>query len=97
MISRVFQLSKITVRWHYKQYIQQAMPHRSNERPPILSAEEHEDLVSDICEAYTGNWQWTMAEILLHIIDRYTKMIDANSLRQMLDGDSRLKPCKGIP
>jgi hypothetical protein len=69
VIGQPFCVDKAIGRWHDKQYIHQAIAHRSNGRPPILSAEEHEDLVTQICKASAGNRPWTMTEILCHIVD----------------------------
>jgi hypothetical protein len=67
MIGLLFHMSKATVQCFYKHSIEQATVHRSNGRPPILLADEHEDLVPQICQAYAGNEAWTMTTVLGHI------------------------------
>jgi hypothetical protein len=73
MIERLFNVSKGTLRWHYKTSIAQATKHRAIGLPPILSQEEHDGLIGRILEAYTSNRAWTMRDIISHITDRYQK------------------------
>jgi hypothetical protein len=97
LIGRLFNVSKGTIRWHYKTYLAQAERQRSNGRPSILSAEERDDLIGCIAAGYANNRAWTMRDIVGHISDRYGKKMDANSIRHMLDRDPRVKSCTGVP
>jgi hypothetical protein len=97
MIGRLFNVSKATVRWNYKKYLQQGMKHQLNGRPSILSVSELEDLINKIINSYTINLPWTMHDIVHHITEQYGKTLEVNTIRHVLNRDSQIKTCRGIP
>jgi hypothetical protein len=69
MIGRLFGVNKGTIRSGYRQHLKQLAHPRINGRPPLLTPEEHEDLVETIIHNYETSHTLTMTEIVRHISD----------------------------
>jgi hypothetical protein len=97
LIGRLFNVSKATIRWHYRHFLDQQAQHHLNGRPSLLTLDEHEDLVQQIMDGCHALHPWTMVEIVRHIADRYGKTLDPNTVCHLLHREPRLRTCRGIP
>jgi hypothetical protein len=70
--------------------------HRKPDRPAVLSTEEREDLLQYITESYAHGRPCTTSDVIRCIGEQYRKTMDANSVRHMLDRESRRKSCQGV-
>jgi hypothetical protein len=97
MIGRILDLDKGTVQRHFRKAIAHMADLPQNGRPPIISHEEQEQLITAIQEAYDARRPMTIGEVHYYIETRFHKSIDRNTLMHMLRREPRLRSCHGIP
>jgi hypothetical protein len=96
-MSRLFGVSKGTIKWHCKTDVARATKHYANGRPRILTCEEHNDLISFIAAADANKHALMMHDIVHHITERYGEAVDANSIRHMFSRDPGAESCRSVP
>jgi hypothetical protein len=62
-----------------------------------LTRAGHDNLISFTAEAQANNHTLMMHDIVHHITERHDKVIDANSIRHMLDRDPHVMFCRCVP
>jgi hypothetical protein len=67
-----------------------------NGQSPILTPDEHDDLVSRIAEGSASHYPMTMQDIIHRITERYGETMDANFIRHVLVRNPRIKRCSGL-
>jgi hypothetical protein len=83
-IGRILGLDRWLVKRHFKKALQHHDDLPRNGRPPILSEEEHEEMIAFIIEGYQRRRPMSIGAISYEIETRFHKSIDRNSLNHML-------------